>query len=424
MTRNRGIIAFGIALFLILAGTGTASALWSSQSSTTTTIEAATMAIDQTGLDSLAVEYNTSTTSKIAPITVTNSGAVASTFSLVLSGPINNAIATRAIVQATVVTSAANCTSAVRFSGITTLDDGLTVTGSLAAAASTIYCVKTSLTSSQVSATVGQSMVVTSALTSASTITGDSWTASETATVTQSSRDNQAPSTPGAPTVSAVSWTSATVTWSASSDNVGVTAYDIYRGNTLLKAGVTSPYTDATLSRNNSYTYTVKARDAAGNTSAASPSVTATTPLVDSSIWLSVMASANSDKCVDASGGSTANGTALLMYDCNDGANQAWNFVSLGNGAYRVSAAHVTGSGWSVRSGSAAQLWAYDNATTSQWIVRAVGSTGTLFQFVNVSSANCLALNASATTNSSLSTVRCSSTSVAGPQVFTLAPAR
>ncbi len=46
--------------------------------------------------------------------------------------------------------------------------------------------------------------------------------------------DTQAPSSPGNLTLGAVSQTSASVSWSASSDNVGVTGYGYYRGGSLV----------------------------------------------------------------------------------------------------------------------------------------------------------------------------------------------
>ncbi|MFF0303940.1 discoidin domain-containing protein [Streptomyces sp. NPDC004562] len=65
------------------------------------------------------------------------------------------------------------------------------------------------------------------------------------------------------------------LTWQASSDNVKVTGYDVYGNNQLLKsvAGDVTTYTD-TPSAGATVTYHVKAKDAAGNVSAASNSVT------------------------------------------------------------------------------------------------------------------------------------------------------
>ncbi|WP_405578820.1 discoidin domain-containing protein [Streptomyces sp. NBC_01190] len=66
------------------------------------------------------------------------------------------------------------------------------------------------------------------------------------------------------------------LTWSASTDNVGVTGYDIYANGTLrTSVGNVLTYTDSQ-SDGATVTYTVKARDAAGNQSSASNSVTRT----------------------------------------------------------------------------------------------------------------------------------------------------
>ena len=94
--------------------------------------------------------------------------------------------------------------------------------------------------------------------------------------------DTTPPSAPGNLAASATGPTSVALTWSASSDNVGVTGYDIYRdpaGTPLasVSGGVTS-YVDNTVAAGQTYTYTVKAKDAAGNYSAASNAATVTTP--------------------------------------------------------------------------------------------------------------------------------------------------
>ncbi|WP_308190633.1 cellulose binding domain-containing protein [Streptomyces sp. HPF1205] len=89
--------------------------------------------------------------------------------------------------------------------------------------------------------------------------------------------DTQAPSTPAGLTVTGTTASSASLSWSPSTDNVGVTAYDVYRGGTLAGTTAGTSFTDTGLAASTPYTYTVKARDAAGNTSAASAAVTATT---------------------------------------------------------------------------------------------------------------------------------------------------
>ncbi|MFJ1585239.1 cellulose binding domain-containing protein [Streptomyces sp. NPDC088197] len=89
--------------------------------------------------------------------------------------------------------------------------------------------------------------------------------------------DTQAPTAPGGLGVTGTTATSVSLGWSAATDNVGVTAYDVYRGGALVGTTAGRSYTDSGLTAATAYTYTVKARDAAGNTSAASAPVTATT---------------------------------------------------------------------------------------------------------------------------------------------------
>ncbi|MDO8551148.1 MAG: prepilin-type N-terminal cleavage/methylation domain-containing protein [bacterium] len=68
------------------------------------------------------------------------------------------------------------------------------------------------------------------------------------------------------------------LTWSGATDNVGVTGYDIYRGGVWITSVLASPYNDNNLSSGETYTYYVKAFDAAGNYSVPSSNASATTP--------------------------------------------------------------------------------------------------------------------------------------------------
>ncbi|MBB5079405.1 cellulase family glycosylhydrolase [Nonomuraea endophytica] len=89
--------------------------------------------------------------------------------------------------------------------------------------------------------------------------------------------DTTPPSTPGNLRSTATTASSVSLAWNAATDNVGVTGYDVYRGSTLVNTATGTTFTDTGLTASTSYTYTVKARDAAGNTSPASNAVTATT---------------------------------------------------------------------------------------------------------------------------------------------------
>ncbi|MFD9129653.1 cellulase family glycosylhydrolase [Kitasatospora sp. NPDC059571] len=89
--------------------------------------------------------------------------------------------------------------------------------------------------------------------------------------------DTQAPTVPAGLAVTGTTSTSATLSWTASTDNVGVTGYDVYRGTTKVGTATGTTYTDSGLTAATAYSYTVRARDAAGNVSTASAAVTATT---------------------------------------------------------------------------------------------------------------------------------------------------
>ncbi|MFF4195885.1 cellulase family glycosylhydrolase [Nonomuraea sp. NPDC001831] len=90
--------------------------------------------------------------------------------------------------------------------------------------------------------------------------------------------DPTPPSAPGAPAASNVTSSGATLTWPAATDNVGVTGYDVYTSAGVpLGATATTSITLTGLSPSTAYQVHVKARDAAGNQSAASPTAAFTT---------------------------------------------------------------------------------------------------------------------------------------------------
>ncbi|NJP97629.1 DUF4832 domain-containing protein [Nonomuraea sp. FMUSA5-5] len=105
----------------------------------------------------------------------------------------------------------------------------------------------------------------------------DGWLTLGTVTVGSGGTDTSAPTTPGGLTSPSRTSTSATLSWTASTDNVGVAGYRVYRGSTEAGSTTTTSFTDTGLTPATSYTYTVKAYDAAGNTSAAAAPVTVTT---------------------------------------------------------------------------------------------------------------------------------------------------
>ncbi|HEY0687289.1 MAG TPA: glycosyl hydrolase family 18 protein [Steroidobacter sp.] len=89
--------------------------------------------------------------------------------------------------------------------------------------------------------------------------------------------DTQAPTAPTNLRVTATTSSSVTLAWNASSDNVGVARYEIVQNATTLTGSTATTFTSSGLSPSTTYTYSVRARDAAGNLSSASNQVTATT---------------------------------------------------------------------------------------------------------------------------------------------------
>jgi chitinase len=63
---------------------------------------------------------------------------------------------------------------------------------------------------------------------------------------------------------------SVTLTWTASTDTVGVTGYDVFDGSSWKGHTTTSSVTLLSLTTNQTYNFFVVAKDAAGNTSPAS----------------------------------------------------------------------------------------------------------------------------------------------------------
>lgn len=114
------------------------------------------------------------------------------------------------------------------------------------------------------------------------------------ATAPAGTTDTTPPSAPGNLTATATRPTTVALEWSASTDNVGVVGYEVYRDSATtplatLSSSATS-YTDTTAAAEQTYTYTVRARDAAGNAASAT-SEPVTTPAAGSGATATSLAS-------------------------------------------------------------------------------------------------------------------------------------
>ncbi len=92
-----------------------------------------------------------------------------------------------------------------------------------------------------------------------------------------SGSDTLPPSTPTNLAAAVVSSSQVNLSWNSSSDNVGVTGYRVYRNGIQIGTTANTFYNDTNLSPATTYQYSVSAYDAAGNGSAISGTVSATT---------------------------------------------------------------------------------------------------------------------------------------------------
>ena len=104
-------------------------------------------------------------------------------------------------------------------------------------------------------------------------------------TITAGSTDTVVPTAP----ILAASGTTQTATnlsWSGATDNVAVTGYDVFRGSTLLGSTSSTTFSVIGLTASTTYSFSVKAKDAAGNISLSSNLVSVTTlaPVLDTTL--------------------------------------------------------------------------------------------------------------------------------------------
>ena len=167
-----------------------------------------------------------------------------------LTGTVRNAANSAAISGATVALSGGAST--------TTNSSGVYTFSNINAGTYTVTVSKTGFNSASGSATVSSNATATKDFSLTPT-------------------DTTAPSAPSGLTATAISPSQINLSWTASTDNVGVTGYNVYRGGTQVGTATGTTFQDNGLAQNTSYSYTVKAKDAANNLSAASNTATATT---------------------------------------------------------------------------------------------------------------------------------------------------
>jgi glucose/arabinose dehydrogenase len=127
--------------------------------------------------------------------------------------------------------------------------------------------------------------------------------------------DTTPPSTPTGLTATAVSSTQINLSWNASNDNVAVTGYQVFRDGTQVGTPTTTTFGDTGLSPGKSYTYTVRARDAAANFSGDSAPASTTTLPSDTTLPTATVTS--------PTGSATVSGTITISANASDNAGVA-----------------------------------------------------------------------------------------------------
>ncbi|MDI4648853.1 DUF4434 domain-containing protein [Cohnella hashimotonis] len=91
--------------------------------------------------------------------------------------------------------------------------------------------------------------------------------------------DASSPTAPSGLTATSPNSMTVQLNWTASTDNTGVVGYKIYRNSELVYTAYTNAtsFTDGQLAPSTAYSYAIRSFDAAGNESASSPTVSATT---------------------------------------------------------------------------------------------------------------------------------------------------
>jgi hypothetical protein len=137
------------------------------------------------------------------------------------------------------------------------------------------------------------------------------------------------PSVPTGLGATSVSSSQINLSWNASTGTVGVAGYKVYRGGSQIATSSTTAYQDTGLSAATTYAYTVAAFDAAGNTSAQSSSVSATTSASSFQLSGSITPAASGS-------GATVSLSGVVSKTTTADANGNYTFTGLTNGNYSV----------------------------------------------------------------------------------------
>jgi hypothetical protein len=219
----------------------------------------------------------------------------------------------------------------------------------------------------------------------------DGWLGLGGMTIGSGGGDTTPPSAPTGLSSPSKTASSIALSWAASSDNVGVTGYRILRGGTQVGTTSGTSFTDTGLSPSTAYTYTVKAYDAAGNTSAASSPLTVSTTAAGTPGSYEAEAPGNTlsggavvAACAGCSGGAKVgyigNGGVLAIHGVNGGGGGSRTVtVYYASGENRSATLSVNGAGGtSVNFPSTGDWSAVGSVTVTVNLAAGTGNTITI----------------------------------------------
>ncbi|WP_342428990.1 cellulase family glycosylhydrolase [Paenibacillus sp. FSL L8-0158] len=192
--------------------------------------------------------------------------------------------------------------------------------------------------------------------------------------------DNTPPTAPSGLTSSSISHTTVSLEWTESTDNVGVAEYDIYNGSNLIGSSSSTSFIVTGLTANMAYSFYVKARDAAGNASAASNVIDVNTSASDTSIVsgeIYKLTAQHSGKNLEVAGNSTADGAKVQQWADSGRPQQKWKVIDVGDGYYKLivqsSGKALTVAGGSLEDGANVQQWTDNDLSNQKWKIISVG---------------------------------------------------
>ncbi|SFQ78153.1 discoidin domain-containing protein [Amycolatopsis rubida] len=145
-----------------------------------------------------------------------------------------------------------------------------------------------------------------------------------------SSGDTQPPTAPSNLAAAEIGSNSVGLTWAAATDNVGVSGYEVLRDGKSVATSTSTSYTDNGLSPDTGYTYTVRAKDAAGNASPASGAVKVhTKPGTAGNTFVLAAAGDIAEQCTASSSSCIHPKTAKLVQQMNPAA-----VITMGDNQY------------------------------------------------------------------------------------------